>query len=60
MTIYLNLLFQILGIMAIIYVIFNIKDFFKSWGVWILLLIKGIWKGIKWLWDKIISIFKKG
>ena len=60
MTIYLNLLFQILGIMAIIYVIFNIKDFFKSWGNWILLLIKGIWKGIKWLWDKIISIFKRG
>lgn len=59
MTIYLNLLFQILGVMAIIYVIFNIKDFFKSWGAWILLLIKGIWKGIKWLWNKIISIFKK-
>ena len=58
MTIYLELLFQILGAMAIIYVIFNLKDFLKSWGAWILLLMKGIWNGIKWVWNKIISIFK--
>ena len=56
----LELIFQIIGVMAIIYVIFNFKDFLKSWGAWILLLIKGIWNGIKWTWDKIISIFKKG
>ena len=59
MTIYLKLLFQILGAMAIVYVIFNIKDFWKSWGSWIWLLIKGIGKGIKWLWNKITGIFKK-
>jgi len=53
----LELIFQILGAMAIIYVIFNFKNFLKSWGAWILLLVKGIWKGIKWLWDKIINIF---
>lgn len=60
MTVYLKLLFQILGAMATIYVIFNFKDFLKSWGAWILLLAKGIWKGIKWLWNKIIGLFKKG
>jgi len=53
----LELIFQIIGAMAIIYVIFNFKDFLKSWGAWILLLAKGIWKGIKWIWNKIISIF---
>lgn len=55
----LELIFQIVGAMAIIYVIFNLKDFLKSWGAWVLLLIKGIWNGIKWAWNKIINIFKK-
>ena len=54
----LELIFQIVGAMAIIYVIFNFKDFLKSWGAWILLLVKGIWKGIKWLWNNIINMFK--
>lgn len=55
----LELTFRIIGIMAIIYVIFNFKDFLKSWGAWILLLIKGIWNGIKWIGKKIINIFKR-
>lgn len=55
----LGLIFQIIGVVAIIYVIFNFKDFLKSWGSWSLLLIKGIWNGIKWGWKKIIGIFKK-
>ena len=55
----LNLIYQFLGAMAIIYVIFNWKDFLKSWAAWILLLGKGIWNGIKWVGKKIISIFKK-
>jgi len=52
--------FQFMGAMAIIYVIFNFKDFIKSWGSWILLLGKGIWNGIKWIGKKIKGIFKKG
>lgn len=55
----LELIFQIIGAAAIIYVIFNLKDFFKSWACWILLLGKGIWDGIKWGWKKIIGIFRK-
>jgi len=55
----LELLFQILGAMAVIYVIFNFKDFVKSWGSWILLLGKGIWNGIKWIGRKIRNIFKR-
>lgn len=60
MMIYLDLAYQIIAVLAIIYVIFNLKDFLKSWGAWILLLGKGIWNGIKWVWKKIIGIFKKG
>lgn len=56
----LELIYQIIGAAAIIYVIFNWKDFLKSWASWILLLGKGIWNGIKWGWKKIIGIFKKG
>ena len=56
----LNFVFQAIGAMAIIYVIFNFKDFLKSWGAWILILGKGIWNGIKWAWNKIKGIFKKG
>ena len=56
---YLNLAYQIIGVLAIIYVIFNWKDFLKSWAAWILLLGKGIWNGIKWAGKKIIGIFKK-
>lgn len=55
----LELIYQIIGAAAIIYVIFNLKDFFKSWASWILLLGKGIWNGIKWIGKKIIGIFKK-
>ena len=58
--IYFDIAYRILGALAIIYVIFNLKDFLKSWGSWILLLGKGIWNGIKWAYNKIISIFKKG
>ena len=57
---YLNLAYQFIGAIAIIYVIFNFKDFLKSWGSWILLLGKGIWNGIKWIGKKVMSIFKKG
>ena len=56
----LNFIFQAIGALAIIYVIFNFKDFLKSWGSWILLLGKGIWNGIKWACKKIIGMFKKG
>ena len=56
----LELIYQIIGAAAITYVIFNWKDFLKSWASWILLLGKGIWNGIKWGWKKIIGIFKKG
>jgi len=55
----LELIYQIIGAAAIIYVIFNLKDFFKSWASWILLLGKGIWNGIKWVGKKIMSIFRK-
>ena len=55
----LNIVYQFLGAIAIIYVIFNLKDFLKSWAAWILLLGKGIWNGIKWAGKKIIGIFKK-
>lgn len=55
----LELIYQIIGAAAIIYVIFNWKDFLKSWASWILLLGKGIWNGIKWVGKKIIGIFKK-
>ncbi|HDK27399.1 MAG TPA: hypothetical protein ENG48_10000 [Candidatus Atribacteria bacterium] len=47
---YLEIIYMTIGAMAIIYVIFNFKDFIKSWGAWILLLGKGIWNGIKYLW----------
>ena len=56
----LELIFQIIGAMAIIYIIFNTKDFVKSWGSWILFLGKGIWNGIKWIGKKIKGIFRKG
>lgn len=56
---YLEFIFMVILVMTAIYAIFNYKDFLKSWGAWILLLIKGIWNGIKWAWNKIISIFKK-
>ena len=56
----LEYIFQIIGAMAMIYVIFNFMDFLKSWASWILLLGKGIWNLIKWGWEKIIGIFKKG
>ena len=56
----LEFVFQLIGAMAIIYIIFNIKDFVKSWGSWILLLGKGIWNGIKWIGKKIKGIFRKG
>ena len=56
---YLDLAYQIIAAAAIIYVIFNLKDFLKSWAAWILLLGKGIWNGIKWAGKKIIGIFKK-
>lgn len=55
----LKFIFQIVGAMATIYVIFNFKDFLTSWGAWILLLVKGVWKGIKWLWNKLINVFKR-
>ena len=57
--IYFEITYRIIGALAIIYVIFNLKDFLKSWGAWILLLGKGIWNGIKWVYNKIINIFKK-
>ena len=56
----LEFVFQIIGAMAIIYVIFNFIDFLKSWASWILLLGRGIWNLIKWGWGKITGIFKKG
>ncbi len=56
---YLKFLYMLLAAMAIIYVIFNIKDFFKSWGSWIWLLIKGIWNLIVKFWKWIIGLFKK-
>lgn len=56
----LKIIFFVFVTMAAVYTIFNIKDFFISWYKWILLLFKGIWNLIKWLWSKIISLFKKG
>lgn len=57
--IYFDLAYQIIAVLAIIYVIFNIKDFLKSWAAWILLSGKGIWNGIKWAYNRIKNIFKK-
>ena len=57
---YLEFLYMVVGAMAVIYVVFNFKDFLKSWGAWILILAKGIWNVIRWIWKKIIGIFKKG
>jgi len=56
---YLKLAFAILGAMAIIYVIFNLKDFAKSWGAWVWLLVKGIWGLIVKLWKWFIGLFKR-
>jgi len=56
---YLEITFMVILVMAAVYVIFNFKDFLKSWGAWTLILVKGIWNGIRWAWKKIIGIFKK-
>ena len=56
----LEIVFIVLMVMAAVYTIFNIKDFFKSWYKWAILLFKGIWNLIKWTWSKIIGIFKRG
>jgi len=56
---YLEIAFSILGAMAIIYVIFNWKDFLKSWGAWSWLLVKGIGKLIKKGFVWVIGLFKK-
>jgi len=57
---YLKFAYMLFGAMAIIYVIFNIKDFFKSWGAWGWLLIKGIWGLLVKFWKWVIGLFKKG
>ena len=56
---YLKFIYMLFGVMAIIYCIFNIKDFFKSWASWGWLLAKGIGNLIKKIFLWIISIFKK-
>jgi hypothetical protein len=55
----LEFIFRTVEAMAVIYVIFNFKDFIKSWASWILFLLKGIWNGIKWIGRKIRNIFKR-
>jgi len=55
---YLKFAYMLLAAMAIIYVIFNIKDFFKSWLTWIVLLLKGIWGLLVKLWKWVIGLFK--
>ena len=56
---YLKFAYMLISTMAIIYVIFNIKDFFKTWGAWILMLAKGIWTIIVSLWGWVIGLFKR-
>ena len=57
---YLRFAYMLFGAMAIIYVIFNAKDFIKSWGAWLWLLIKSIWGLLVKLWKWAIGLFKKG
>ena len=56
---YLKFFYMLFGAMAIIYVIFNIKDFFKTWGAWAWMLVKAIWTIIVSLWVWVIGLFKK-
>lgn len=55
---YLEFLYMAIGAMAVIYVIFNIKDFILSWYRWIIAVGKGIGRLSVWLWKKITR--KKG
>jgi len=55
---YLGFLYMLIGAMAIIYVIFNIKDFLNTWYKWIIAGAKGIGRLAVWLWNKITG--KKG
>jgi hypothetical protein len=57
---YLKFTYMLFGAMAIIYCIFNIKDFFKSWASWAWLLVKGIGNLIKKGFVWAIGLFKKG
>ena len=57
---YLKFAYMLILAMAIIYAIFNIKDFFKSWASWAWLLIKGIGNLIKKGFVWAIGLFKKG
>lgn len=56
----LETIFTVFVMMAAIYAILNIKDFIQSWYKWVILLIGEIWNLFKWVWNKIISLFKKG
>lgn len=56
---YLRFAYMLISTMAIIYVIFNFKDFAKSWGAWIWLLLKGIWGLLVKLWKWFIGLFKR-
>ncbi len=57
---YLKFAYMLFGAMAIIYCIFNIKDFFKSWASWAWLLVKGVWGLLVKFWKWAIGLFKKG
>jgi len=57
---YLKFTYMLFGAMAIIYCIFNIKGFFKSWASWAWLLVKGIGNLIKKGFVWAIGLFKKG